>query len=357
MNVLFCKLVSYSKSLLLLCASLLLFSAQSVWAGSDNDGGTTSTFGTTIPYLIEQTIDVNSGGNGPIDVEFFGQDCCMNDDIVEVYVDGCLIGTIISLPWGPPHPGASVTALLDKGEHKVIFANVLSHVGDGFGDSGWDLNITQLTTKDAEPLPRICKKVLKLPSEPNGFLKDGFVLVGNNIMFEIMLKVSNRTDKVWKYVTVTDNFGAELELDPGTISGDCVGNITFETKGGSDKLVLKEWDIGTLGIDDMQMCTFQVSTDLNPAGKQQYTSCSNHDINSGAVLKYKIDKPNGRGYERQSESTPSVTVSVLTADPLTGDCDGDGVPDLWEVFECGTDPHDPEDFPAPTDFCLMMMDL
>jgi len=105
-------------------------------------------------------------------------------------------------------------------------------------------------------------------------------------------------------VVVTDRLGAELEIDlpfPESISQ---GTASYYTKGGSDKVFLT-WDIGHLDAYQWVALRFWISTDINPAGKQEYTSPGCYELNSGATLKFKV---NGVQY---SMSTPPIVITVV----------------------------------------------
>jgi hypothetical protein len=106
---------------------------------------------------------------------------------------------------------------------------------------------------------------------------------------------------------VRDRFGAEWEIegyDPGdsipVLSGH--GTAYYYTKGKSEKVFLV-WNIGTLYPGETAELIFEISTDLNPAGKQEYTSCGCYELNSGAVLKFMF------GSQYSVYSGP-ITVSV-----------------------------------------------
>ena len=96
------------------------------------------------------------------------------------------------------------------------------------------------------------------------------------------------------------------------------------------------WALGPDGVATLEL---ECETDLNPAGHQEYSDCSNHEFNSGAVLKFL----NPAGKQRSFESGGIIT-SVLTQD-AQGDCDDDGFSDAQELA-AGTDPHDRDDFPG-----------
>ena len=53
---------------------------------------------------------------------------------------------------------------------------------------------------------------------------------------------------------------------------------------------------------------FEISTDLNPAGKQEYTSPGCYELNSGAVLKFTY---NGKKY-----SAHTLPITVLVVDSI-----------------------------------------
>ena len=107
-------------------------------------------------------------------------------------------------------------------------------------------------------------------------------------------------------VVVTDRFGAEIEIegyDPGEPMPASHGSATYSINGNSEKVSLT-WDIGTLPFGEMATLIFEISTDLNPAYHQEYTSPGCYDLNSGAVLKFTYE---GKQY---SAYTLPITVSV-----------------------------------------------
>jgi len=73
------------------------------------------------------------------DVAIFTEDCCIQDDVVEVYVDGCLIATVNSV--GSPTPYSEThTVTLTAGNHQIEYRNTISSVGP----SGWNVSETEL---------------------------------------------------------------------------------------------------------------------------------------------------------------------------------------------------------------------
>ena len=186
----------------------------------------------------------------------------------------------------------------------------------------------------------ICKKV-RIRDEDG----DGIIEVGEPVDFFEVIEVQNPSPGDWTNTEVTDRWGAEIDVTSATPSK---GTATLTTNGKSDKEFLGRsggknqipgWVIGTLGPGESATLELESNTDLNPAGHQEYSECSLHEFNSGAVLKFL----NPAGKQRSFE-TGGIVVSVLTVD-LLGDCDGDGFSDAAEL-DAGTDPHDPLDFPA-----------
>lgn len=72
----------------------------------------------------------------PMDVGLFSMDCCIPDDIVEVWVDGCLRGESNSLATAPAaHAGQTFWVSLFAGHHVIQYINTVSEPGS----SGWYL--------------------------------------------------------------------------------------------------------------------------------------------------------------------------------------------------------------------------
>jgi hypothetical protein len=113
---------------------------------------------------------------------------------------------------------------------------------------------------------------------------DGIIEVGENIVWDFTITLYN--SYAWPMVDafVWDRFGAEIEIDevlyvePGT-------DFWYKTKGKSEKVFLY-WDIGDIPAGATVTLKLQISTDLNPSGRQEYTSPGDYTLNSGAVLKF-----------------------------------------------------------------------
>ncbi|MGQ0795413.1 MAG: hypothetical protein ACT4N5_04420 [Nitrosopumilaceae archaeon] len=253
-------------------------------------------------------------------------------------VAGNLIGTDVSPCWsGDTSFGyyADVTSLV-PGNGSYVIAGFPT--GDSTGTDPWDDSpapnmegaslVVVYQEAECSADGKICKFVEILDDDG-----DGIIEVGEVITYTFHIIVSNNSGQNWTNVVVKDNFGGDLDvidpLDP---------DVTLTLKGKTAKESLS-WNVGSLNDGQSEELVLTVVTDQNPAGNQEYTSCSYHDINSGATVKYK-DENN----KQQSASTGSITVSVLTEDAL-GDCDGDGFSDQDEL-ELATDPHVAEDYPG-----------
>ena len=84
-------------------------------------------------------------------------------------------------------------------------------------------------------------------------------------------------------VVVKDNLAAELEVD-GCLAE--TGEVVLKTRGKSAKVKLT-WNIGDLSPGSGASLWLTVSTDLNPSGKQEFTSPGCYELNSGSVVKFK----------------------------------------------------------------------
>ncbi len=103
---------------------------------------------------------------------------------------------------------------------------------------------------------------------------------------------------------IKDNFGAEIEIDE--VVSISQGDLEIKLKGKSEKVSLK-WEIGYLLPGETARLILLVSTDLNPAGHQEYTSPGIYELNSGATLKF-IDTEQDT---QLSAYTDSIYVTAL----------------------------------------------
>lgn len=126
-------------------------------------------------------------------------------------------------------------------------------------------------------------------------------IVGTETGWTLVITIANPFGYIMEDAVITDRFGAEIEIDSVVAS---VGTVTEKTKGKSDKVFLT-WEIGDLAISGTATLTLEISTDLNPAGHQEYTELGEEELNSGATLKFKDDDET-----QLSAFTGSVTVDV-----------------------------------------------
>jgi hypothetical protein len=72
-------------------------------------------------------------------LDIFLQDCCIRDDVVEVYIDGCLVGVVDSRGGADgTHAGETIHVNLPAGDHTLEYRNTVSLVGA----SGWYVSET-----------------------------------------------------------------------------------------------------------------------------------------------------------------------------------------------------------------------
>lgn len=95
------------------------------------DGLRQIVFGEIIPNSISVSIVLSEDA----DLVIFAEDCCVLDDVVEIWIDGCLLATVDSRI-----PGyiTTHTISLRAGTHVVTYNNIESSVGP----SGWNVSET-----------------------------------------------------------------------------------------------------------------------------------------------------------------------------------------------------------------------
>ncbi|MFX1431445.1 MAG: FG-GAP-like repeat-containing protein [Promethearchaeota archaeon] len=111
------------------------------------------------------------------------------------------------------------------------------------------------------------------------------ILVNTEVQFAVEIEVTNPFSYTMENTKITDRFGAEIEIDAPFPLYITHGTASYYTKGKSEKVFLT-WDIGDLLPGETARLIILVSTDLNPAGHQEYTTSDVYELNSGATLKF-----------------------------------------------------------------------
>lgn len=90
----------------------------------------------SVPSTVTHNFTLATASN----VAIFARDCCIRDDVVEIWVDGCLVATVDSRPgeFGT-HPGETHTVTLPAGNHTINYVNTVSLPGG----SGWAVSETE----------------------------------------------------------------------------------------------------------------------------------------------------------------------------------------------------------------------
>ena len=205
---------------------------------------------------------------------------------------------------------------------------------------------------EAEQIPDAIKDLIKKQAEETLTIKEK-----TEVQWAVVMDVINPFCYTMKNVTIKDNFGAELEIDQimaspdtnvdgvvdvfdlakvasnygtmalvhqdqwdpvadinndGVVDGRDLGVVTLNwgltlwLTGKTDKVHLF-WYIGDLAPGETARLILLVSTDLNPAGHQEYTEPGIYEMNSGATLKF-IDPEQDM---QLSAVTDSIYVTVL----------------------------------------------
>ena len=123
----------------------------------------------------------------------------------------------------------------------------------------------------------VCKSVTAKDADG-----DGIIELGEETVFTFVITVENPGPGTWTNVTVKDNLAGDIELHSATPSQ---GIVTPTLTGKSEKVHLL-WTVGSIPAGGSASLVLVTSTDENPAGHQEFTSCGVHELNSGATLKF-----------------------------------------------------------------------
>ena len=164
----------------------------------------------------------------------------------------------------------------------------------------------------------VCKSVTF--SDADG---DGIIELGEEVVFTFTFTVHNPSAGTWTNVTVKDNFAGDLEVHSTTPSQ---GTVSLKLTGASEKVHMT-WNVGTLGPGATATLVVVSSTDENPAGHQEFTSCGVHELNSGATLKFLDPAGKQHSAETGGISTRIWCQGTLFAASDTEDFAGVPLPD------------------------------
>lgn len=126
---------------------------------------------------------------------------------------------------------------------------------------------------------------------------DKIIEVGEKVYFNIVIRTKNYYAIDAERIRLKDRFAAELQIESWSLEGTYEELPEFRTKGRSEKVFL-DWYIGTQQPGEYAIIRIKMSTDLNPAGHQEYTSPGRYELNSGAVVKKVYD---GEQYSWETE--------------------------------------------------------
>lgn len=247
-----------------------------------------------------------------LDVTIAGGELTVFDDLPDYlsYISGSFM--VDGSPATPKCNGG-VSIKLGPGTYVITFEVIFD---SGPAKDFWDVNTAYLmdgcTIIDQDSVDILVRKycsfnkyALNMRDDGDG---DGIIEVGENIIWDFEITLYNGLGYTMEDATVWDRFGAEIEVDEDPVVTH--GTWDIKTKGKSDKVFLR-WDIGDLASGDTAVLTMVISTDINPAGHQEYTSPGCYELNSGAVLKF----INSEGIQL-SAHTPNIMVHVEPQDGL-----------------------------------------
>lgn len=146
-----------------------------------------------------------------------------------------------------------------------------------------------------------CSKTAYFVSDGDG---DGIIEVGEQVVWILSIVLTNNLTSTMTDVVVKDNLAAELAINTTFGFHKTKGSVSYYTTGASEKVHLT-WQVGDLAPGEMVVLWFKVFTDLNPAGRQEYTSPGEYELNSGPTMKFEID-----GIQDSWELN-SITITVV----------------------------------------------
>jgi hypothetical protein len=235
------------------------------------------------------------------------------------YLPGTL--TVDGIGATPMTKDHTVCIKVDDGDHTIIFDMIVDSAPE-YSDSF--LNTATLSVRgfdDEDACADVwVHKFCNLNKGYTNFRDEngnGIIDLQENIIMDLEITLHNPYPWPMVDAFVWDRFGAEWEIDdynapetPNVVDEKYIdyGDWWFKTKGKSDKVFLY-WDLSLVPGDfpayqDAKL-VLQISTDLNPSGKQEYTSPGCYLLNSGLVLKFK--NPDGI---QLSAHEPSIYINV-----------------------------------------------
>jgi hypothetical protein len=143
------------------------------------------------------------------------------------------------------------------------------------------------------------------------------------VTFTFTFTVHNPSATTWTNVTVKDNFAGDLEVHSTTPSQ---GTVNLTLTGASAKVHML-WNVGSLAPGATATLVVVASTDQNPAGHQEFTSCGVHELNSGATLKFRDPAGKQHSAETGGISTRVWCKGTLFAASDTEEFDALPLPD------------------------------
>jgi hypothetical protein len=197
-----------------------------------------------------------------------------------------LLGTfeVDGLPVIPTVENGVISTIVGPGDHTITFDVIVDSVEEmPVTDTNWAYlkyndEVIDEDSEDITVYP-YCgfHKWAYLLSTEDG---DEILEVGENIVWRLVIWVTNLYDWTMTDVVVTDRLAAELEIDEVEL---VTHGLFTSTKKGNIKMT---WTIGDLEPGETATLMLQISTKMHK-GKQKYTSPGHYELNSGATLKFK----------------------------------------------------------------------
>jgi uncharacterized repeat protein (TIGR01451 family) len=170
--------------------------------------------------------------------------------------------------------------------------------------------------EDAEDIPDAIKAMLKAEAE-----ETLIVPVETYTEWSLVIDVTNPYEYTMENVMIKDNLGGDLVLlkvndedvvkPAGKKAVQNIDGVTIEWTGKTEKAHLN-WEIDDLDPGETARLVLLIATDVNPGQKpkdpqvNEYTEAGDHDLNSGATLKF--TDPDGTQLSAYTDSIVATAV-------------------------------------------------
>ena len=304
--------------------------------------------------LLAATIDKTMAPVGTVEL---GDHLTVTLEVDNPYPDPVTV--VDEIPEGLAYiPGTLTATPGPAGPVTVVDNTLTTTVGNGTHTIEFELQVVEVGYEDSDPLTNIVKvyapgatpgvddpddtaesdeiilspydgfsKAIATSTEPDPYN----VPMHTDVHWLLRIEIENIAGDdiiTMEDVVVKDNLGGDLEMHLCFSGCDYPGKQLIQPpspapevskKSGKTEKLHLSWDLAVLSDEDLTQLYLEISTDVNPGqkkkdpvGKNEYTSDGEHDLNSGATLKF-TDPDTGL---QLSAHTCPITVTAFDPEAL-----------------------------------------